>query len=157
MKKKGDEEKKDKENKGVTENFLSGIPLLGNLVKELGKTETFKKKFAETDEKIEANLKKGEKRKWGFEANISVRPIFNEVKKESTEITIEEDYFYGKKGRKLTLAVKVPKEEVDLEIKYKTLSITSDDFKKKIELPDYYRNIKKKQYQKGILVLELTK
>lgn len=150
-------EKKDEEKKGIVEGFLGGIPIFGDLVKELGKTETFKKKFAETDEKIKENLKKGEKKKWGFEANISVRPIINEVRKESTEITIEDDYFYGKKGRKLTLAVKVPKKEVDLEVKYKTLRITSDNFEKNIKLPDYYREIKRKQYREGILVLELTK
>ncbi len=150
--------KKDEENKkGITESFLEGIPIFGNLVKELGKTETFKKKFAETDEKIKENLRKGEKKKWSFEANISVRPIINEIKKESTELTIEDDYFYGKKGNKLTLAVKVPKEEVNLEIKYKTLRITSDNFEKNIKLPDYYREIKKKQYKDGVLVLELTK
>lgn len=150
-------EKKDRGKKGIVEDFLEGIPILGNLVKELGKTETFKKKFAETDEKIKENLRKGEKKKWSFEANISVRPIINEIKKESTEFTIEDDYFYGKKGNKLTLAVKVPKEEVNLEIKYKTLGITSDNFEKKIKLPDYYREIKKKQYKEGILVLELKK
>ena len=149
--------KKDEEKKGITESFLGDIPILGNLVKELGKTETFKKKFAETDEKIKENLKKGEKKKWGFEANISVRPIIKEMKEEKEEITIEEDYFYGKKGKKLTLAVKVPKKEVDLEVKYKTLRITSDNFEKNIKLPDYYREIKKKQYKDNILVLELTK
>jgi len=151
-------EKKDEEKKGIVEGFLGGIPVLGNLVKELGKTETFKKKFAETDEKIKENLKKGEKKRWGFEANISVRPIINEVRKESTEITIEEDYFYGKKGRKLTLAVKVPKKEVGLKINGENLLIdTGSPFPKKIKLPDYYRNIHRKKYQKGILVLELTK
>ena len=143
--------------KGLTESFLGGIPILGDLVKELGKTETFKKKFAETDEKIKENLRKGEKKKWGFEANISVRPIINEIKKETTDITIEDDYFYGKKERKLTLAVKAPKEEVNLKIKYKTLIITSGGFEKKIELPDYYREVTKKQYREGILVLELTR
>lgn len=150
--------KKEEENKkGITESFLEGIPILGNLVKELAKTETFKKKFVETDERIKENLRKGENKKWGFEANISVRPIINEIKKESTELTIEDDYFYGRKRNKLTLAVKVPKEEVNLEIKYKTLWITSDNFEKKIKLPDYYREIKKKQYKGGILVLELIK
>ena len=154
MKKKKDEEEK----KGITESFLGGIPILGNLVKELGKTETFKRKFAETDEKIKENLRKGEKKKWSFEANISVRPIINEVKKESSEITIKEDYFYGKKGDKLTLAVKVPKENVGLKLEGKNLIIdTNEVILKKINLPAYYKEIKKKQYQDGILVLELTK
>ena len=150
--------KKEEENeKGLTESFLGSLPILGDLIKELGKTETFKKKFAETDEKIKENLSKGEKKKWGFEANISVRPIINEIKKETTDITIKDDYFYGKKERKLTLAVKAPQEEVHLKIKYKTLIITSDGFEKKIELPDYYREVTKKQYRDGILVLELTR
>src|SRR3989344_7562648 len=106
--------KKEEENKkGITESFLGSIPLLGDLVKELGKTETFKKKFAETDEKIKENLKKGEKKKWSFEANVSVRPIIKEMRAEKEEINIEKDYFYGKKGRKLTLGVKVPQEAVN--------------------------------------------
>ncbi|MEW5896494.1 MAG: hypothetical protein AB1668_02275 [Nanoarchaeota archaeon] len=149
--------KKDEEKKGITESFLGNIHFLGDLVKELGKTETFKKKFAETDEKIKENLKKGEKRKWSFEANVSVKPIIKEMREEKEEITVGEDYSYGKKGRKLTLGIKVPQEKVNLEIKYKTLLITSGGFEKKIELPDYYRNIERKKYQGGILVLELTK
>lgn len=148
--------KKSEENKKrITESFLGDIPLLGDLVKELGKTETFKKKFAETDEKIKENLQKGEKKRWSFEANASVRPIMNEVKKETSEFIVHEDYFYGRKDNKLTLAVKVP-QEVKIEIKYKTLVLTSSNFQKKIELPDYYRTVGKKQYQKGILMLELT-
>lgn len=151
-------EKKNEEKRGITESFLGGIPILGDLVKELGKTETFKKKFAETDEKIKENLEKGEKKKWGFEANISVRPIIKELKKESTEITIEDDYFYGKRERKLTLAVKVPKKEVGLKIEGKNLLIdTGSPSPKKITLPDYYKNIIRQKYQNGILVLELTK
>ncbi len=153
MIKKIDEENK----KGITESFLGSIPLLGDLVKELGKTETFKKKFAETDEKIRENLQKGEKKKWGFEANFSVRPLMREVKKETSELTVHEDYFYGRKGNKLTLAVKVPREDVNWKTAGKTLFITAENFEKSIPLPDYYREIKKKQYLKGILVLELTK
>lgn len=152
-------EKKDEENKrGITESFLGGIPILGNLVKELGRTETFRKKLAETDERIKENLRTGEKKKWSLEFNISARPIFKEIKKEIPELVIEKDYFYGKKGRKLTLAVKVPKKEVGLKIERKNLLIdTGGPFPKKIELPDYYRNINRKKYQKGILVLELIK
>nr|MBA4405212.1 hypothetical protein [Nanoarchaeum sp.] len=150
--------KKDDENeKGIVESFLGGMPVFGDFFKELAKTETFKERFKEVDEKIEENLRKGYKKKWGFEANISVRPIFNEVKEETSEITISEDYFYGKKGDNLTLAVKVPKEDVDLKIKGKDLLITSDNFEKKIVLPGYFRSIKRKQYKEGILVLELTK
>ena len=151
------EKKGNEEKKGIVESFLSGMPVFGDFFKELGKTETFKEKFKEVDEKIEENLRKGQKKKWGFEANISIRLIINEVKKDTTNIAIGNDYFYGKKDGKLTLAVKVPKEDVDLIIKGKTLLITSHNFKRKIELPDYYRNIKKEQYQKGILVFELTK
>lgn len=152
IKKKEDEEDK----KGITESFLGGIPILGDFFKELGKTETFQERFKEVDEKIKENLKKGEPKKWGWEAHLSVRPIISEVKKETSELSIHEDYFYGRKGPQLILAVKVPKEEVDLKIKYKTLWITSEGFEKKMELPDYYRTIKKKQYRQGILVLELT-
>ena len=101
-------EKKDEKKKGITESFLGGIPILGDFFKELGKTETFKKKFAETDEKIKENLKKGEKKKWGFEANILVRPIINEVKKESAEIRVEEDYFYRKKRKKINFSRESP-------------------------------------------------
>ena len=151
--------KKEKKNeeKGIVKSFLGGIPILGNLVKELGKTETFKKRFEEVDEQIAENLKKGQKKRWGFEANIAVRPIIDKVREETSEITVKEDYFYGKKGNKLTLAVKVPKEKADVSIRGKNLFIKSDNFEKKIELPAYYRNIEKKGYKKGILMLELTK
>lgn len=163
MRKKDDEEnKKDKEDenkeekKTIVGSFLGGIPMLGDLFKELGKTEVFKEKFKEVDEKIKENLKKGGEKKWGIETNISIKPIIKEVKKDATEISIKEDYFYGKKGNKLTLAVKAPK-DVDLEIIGKNLLLTSKNFEKKIELPDYYKDIKKKKYKKGILILELTK
>lgn len=162
MKKKNKEEKKSKgkeenKEKSIVGSFLGSVPLLGDFFKELGKTETFQKRFEEVDEQIKENLKKGEKKRWGFEANISVRPIFNEVKKEASELSLHEDYFYGKKGHKLTLAVKVPQEDVNWKIEGKTLCITAENFKKKIELPDYYVEIKKKQYNEGILVLELGK
>lgn len=147
----------DQKEKSITESFLGGIPILGDLVKELGKTETFKKKFAETDEKIKENLRKGEKKKWGFEANISVRPIIKEIKKETSELSIHKDYFYGKKDNKLTLAMKVPQEDVNWKIDGKNIFITAENFEKKIELPSYFKEIKKKQYKEGILVLELTK
>ncbi len=149
--------KEDSQEKGITESFLGGIPFLGGFFKELGKTDVFQERFKEVDEKIKENIRKGEKKKWGWEANFSVRPLIREIKKETSELSIQKDYFYGKKGNKLTLAVKVPQEEVNLEIKYKTLVLTSEGFEKKIELPDYYRNINRKKYQQGILVLELTK
>lgn len=147
----------DKEEKSIVGSFLGGIPMFGDFFKELGKTEVFKERFKEVDEQIKENLKKGEKNKVGFESNLFVRPLINEIKKESTEIMVEDDYFYGKKGKKLTLAVKVPKKEINWLIKGKHLFITADNFEKKIELPDYYKKIKKKQYKKGILLLELTK
>lgn len=149
--------KKKEEKKGIVESFLEGMPLFGDFFKELSKKEAFKERFREVDEKIEENIRKGQKKRWGFEANISVRPIIKELREEASEIAMKEDYFYGKKGNKLTLAIKVPKENVDLAIKGKTLIITSDNFEKRIELPGYFRDIKKKQYKKGILVLELTK
>lgn len=150
--------KEDKTEKGITESFLGEIPILGNFFKELGKTETFKERFKETDEKIKENLKQGKPKKWGFEANISVRPIINEIKKETSEITIKEDYFYGKEGNRLILAVKVPEKDAGLKIKGKNLIIENGNiFFKKIELPGYFKEIKTKQYKDGILVLELTK
>lgn len=157
MKKENKEDnEEDNKEKGITESFLGGIPILGNLVKELGKTEVFKERFRETDEKIKENLRNGHPKKWSFESNISVRPIINEIKKETSELSIHEDYFYGKKGNKLTLAVKVPQETVSWKIDGKQLFIKADNFEKNIELPDYFKEIKKKQYQEGILVLELT-
>lgn len=159
-------EKNEEDSGGIVEGFLGGMPILGDFFKELGKTEVFKEKFKEADEQIKENLRKGEKKTWGFEANIAVRPIIDNIavrpiidkaREDKQEISLQDDYFYGKKGKKLTLAVKVPKEEVNLEIKYKTLLITSNGFEKKIKLPDYYREVKKKQYTEGILVLELTK
>lgn len=150
--------KKEKEEKGIVESFLEGIPIVGKLIEELGKTEIFKEKLKETDEKIKENLRKGKKKKMSFEASISTRPIFREVKRETKEVFIGKDYFYGKKGRKMILGVKVPKKEVGVKIGGKNLFIGGKSIlRKKIELPDYYKNIRKKHYKKGILVLELTK
>lgn len=147
--------KEDKKEKSITGSFLGDIPILGDFFEELGKTEVFKERFKEVDEKIKEKLKKGEKKRWYIESNISVRPIINEVKKETSEISLYEDYFYGKKGNKLILAVKVPQEDVNWRIEGKTLFITTENFKKEIELPDNYRKINKKKYKKGVLVLEL--
>lgn len=150
--------KKEKnEEESIVGNFLRSTPFFGGFFKELGKTEVFQERFKEVDEKIKENLKKGERKRWGCDADISVRPIFNDVKKEPPEICIHEDYFYEKKENKLTVVVKVPHEDVALKIKGKTLFITSVNFEKQIELRDYYNEVKKKQYKKGLLVLELTK
>ncbi len=149
--------KEEQKEKSITESFLGGIPFLGGFFKELGKTEVFQERFKEVDEKIKENLRKGEKKKWGFEANFSVRPLMREVQKETSELSIHEDYFYGRKGNKLTLAVKVPHQDVNWKTAGKTLRITAENFEKSIELPDHYREIKRRQYQQGILVLELTK
>lgn len=142
----------------IVESFLKNIPVFGDFFKELGKTEVFKEKFKEANKKIEENLRKKPQKMWKVDTNISVRPIFNKIKKETTDIFIGKNYFYGKKGHKLTLAVKVPKSpDANHKIKGKTLLITSGDFKKEIKLPDYFKNIKKKRSKKGVLVLELTK
>ncbi len=159
-KEKGEKEEKkkeDNEKESIVGSFLEGMPLLGDFFKKLGKTETFQERFKEVDEKIRENLKKGEKKQWSYEANISIRPIIGEIKKETSELSLHEDYFYGKKGNKLTLAVKVPHEKVDCKIEGKNLLITAGNFEKRIALPDYYREVKKKQYKEGILVLELKK
>ena len=44
--------KKDEEKKGIVESFLGGMPLFGDFLKELGKTETFKERFKEINERI---------------------------------------------------------------------------------------------------------
>jgi hypothetical protein len=87
--------------------------------------------------------------------NISVRPIIKEVKNDTSKVTIGEDYSHERKGNKLILAVKAPQEKVILKIKGKNLLLISDNFEKKIELPDYFRDVRKKQYKNGILFLEL--
>ena len=149
--------KDDGTKKGIIERFLGGISSSGNFSKELATTETFQNEFKEIDRKIEENLRKGEKKRWGVEVNISVRPIIKEVKKDTSKVTIGEDYSYERKGNKLILAVKAPQEKVILKIKGKNLLLTSDNFKKKIELPDYFKDVRKKQYKNGILFLELIK
>jgi len=153
MKKKKDDETK----KGIMESFLGSMPSSGDFSKELATTETFQNEFKEIDRKIEENLRKGEKKRWGFKVNISVRPIIKEVKKDTSKVTIGEDYSYERKGNKLILAVNVPQEKVILKIKGKNLLLISDNFKKKIELPDYFKDVGKKQYKNGILFLELIK
>lgn len=152
----------DKTELNMVESFLGGLPLLENFFKELGKTETFQQRFKEVNQKIKENLEKGEKKQWRFDSQISVRPIINKVKTETSEktseITIENDYFYECKGDTLLLVVKTPLIlEKNWSIKGKELFITADDFEKRIKLPGFYTKIKKKQYKDGILVLELTK
>ena len=149
--------KDDGTKKGIIERFLGGMPSSGNFSKELAETETFQNEFKEIDRKIEENLRKGEKKRWGVEVNISVRPIIKEVKKDTSKVTIGEDYSYERKGNKLILAVKASQEKVILKIKGKNLLLTSDNFEKKIELPDYFKDVRKKQYKNGILFLELIK
>lgn len=154
--------KKDEDKKGVVESFLGNIPAFGDFFKELGKTETFKKKIKEANEQIEENLRRGEKKRWGVEGHISVRPlsmrpVIREMKKETSELSIQKDYVYGKKENRLMLAVKAPNEDVDVILTGRNVLIKSDNFRKKIGLPDYYKTIMKKEYKKGILVLELSK
>ncbi len=145
-----------KKEKSILGSFLGRIPIVGDFFKELGKTDVFKGRFKEVDEQIKENLIKNQKKGWDVKARVSMRPLIDKVKKETSEISIREDFFYGKKGNKLTLAVVVPTEKVSLLIKGKNLFITADKFKKKIELPGHYSRIKKQQYEKGILVLKLT-
>lgn len=167
-KKKSNNENKDKEDKGIVGSFLDGIPGFGNFFRQLGKSEVFQQRFRETNEKIEENLKKGYEKKWNFEGNIStrplsmrpsIRPLVSEIKKETpeAELEIRKDYAYGKKGNKLLLAVKVPKEDVDASLTGRYLLIKGNNFRKKIELPGFYKNIEKERYKKGILILELIK
>lgn len=149
--------KKEKDDKRFVERFLGNMPILGNFLKELAKTETFKHKIEETNKQIEDNLKKGHKKEWNIETDVSIRPIIKEVKKDVSKIVLKKNYFYGKKGNKLILGVKVPKKDVDLSIEGKHLLISSGNFKKKISLPEHFKSIKKKQFKKGVLTLELSK
>lgn len=149
--------KKKKKGNGIVESFLGKMPMIGDFIEELAKTKTFQKRFKDIDEKIKENLRKDRKGKLGFEADISIRPLFNDVKKDTSEIAIEQDYVYGKKKDNMVLMVKVPKEDVKIVLKGKKLIITSDKFEKQIPLPDYFNRVKKKKYEREILVLELTK
>ncbi len=153
----------------IVGSFLGSVPFLGGFFKELGKTEVFQKRFKEVDEQIKENLSRGDQRKLGFEANISVRPLSirptarlgekPEKEKPKEKIVLGEDYYYKYKyhERELTLAVKAPREDVEMKIQGKNLRIKAGDFEKKIELPDYFKNAKKVEYKEGILVLELTR
>ena len=158
--------KKNEEKKGVVESFLGGIPIFGDFLKELGKTETFKERFKEINERIEENLSRGDKRYVSVESNISVRPlslrpssqrILSELKKDTSELSIQKEHVYWKEGRKLMLAVKVPNEDVDASLTGRNVLLKGDNLNKKIALPEYYKTIQKKDYKKGILMLELTK
>src|SRR3989338_2520570 len=150
--------KKEKDRgKGFAKSFLEGIPLLGGLVKELSKTDLFKKKLEEVDERIEENLRKGHKKNWGFEANISVRPIIEEAKKEGGKMFIGEDYLTGMRDDKLILAAKAPQEEVQIELRGKTVKLQAKDWKKIIDLPDKFSKVTNIRYKNGVLMLELAK
>ena len=149
-----------KEEPKIVESFLKSIPLFGDFFKELGKTEVFKKRFEEANKQIQENLQKGEKKGWGFEAHISTRPIIREPlvkKKEEAEFFYDKDYWYAKKENMLALAVKVPKENVQIKLEDKKLILKNKDWEKIINLPDKYRTIREKQYKKNILALKLTK
>ncbi len=79
-KRKGEEIKEEKEKKGFSKSFLEGVPFLGGLVKELSKTQPFKKRFEDVDKQIGDNLRKGGEKELVFESNVSVRPIIEEVR-----------------------------------------------------------------------------
>src|SRR3989338_7449012 len=143
--------------KGFAKSFLEGMPLLGGLVKELSKTAPFKKRLEEVDERIEENLRKGQKKAWSFEANISVRPIIEEAKKEGGEVFIGQDYLTDMRGDKLVLAAKAPQEEVQIELKGKTVKLQAKDWKKIIDLPDKFSKVTNIRYKNGVLMLELAK
>lgn len=152
------------EKSGIAESFVENIPFVGGFFRELAKTEAFKERFKEVNKKIGENLEKGHKKEWNMETRISVRPLreglatplMREVQKETSEIEIGKDYFYGKKGDKLILAVKAPK-DANLKILGKDLIIESGKSKRKIALPDYFKDIKKNKYENKVWLLELTK
>ena len=133
------------------------MPFLGGLVKELSKTEAFKRRFEEVDEQIEENLRKGGKKELTFEANVSVRPIIEEAKKEGAEVFIGKDYLFEGKGGKLLLAAKVPQKEIQIELKGKTIRLQAKEWKKIIELPGKFSKLTNIRYKNGILMLELKK
>lgn len=154
------EENNDEENKRYAESFLGSVPFLGGFFKELGKADVFKERFKEVNKKIEENLKKGGEKNWTVESKLSFRPLFEGIKqaeKDSSTFVMKEDYWYGKKGDELILAVKVPSEDVIVRLKGKNLLVNSPNFNKSIELPDYFKNIKRQEYKKGVLAVELAK
>ncbi len=157
-----DETKEDEEKPKIVESFLKSIPLFGDFFKELGKTEVFKKRFEEANKQIQENLQKGERKGWGFQAHISTRPIMKDKeltkKEESSEaIFVGKDYWYAQKRNILVLAIKVPSENIEIKLENKNLKLKDEKWEKDITLPDIYRTIRKKQYKKGFLALELEK
>jgi len=159
-------ERKD-DKKEYAEDFLGELPIFGNFFKELAKAEPFKERFKEVNKQIEENLKKDEKNKWNVETNISIRPLslrpssparslVREEERISHSIFLGEDYMYSQKDGKLILAIKVPQKGVNLDLKGKILEVTSNGFKKEIRLPSYFRNIEKKDYKNGVLVIKLS-
>lgn len=156
-----DETKEDEEEPKIVESFLKSVPFFGGFFKELGKTDVFKKRFEEANNQIQENLRKGDKRRWGFQAHISTRPIIKgEVKKlkeDGSEVFYGKDYWYMKKGNMLALAVKVPGKNVQIKLEDKKLILKNKDWEKIINLPDKYRIIREKQYKKNNLGLKLTK
>ena len=161
-KKEAEESEEDNEEEPkIVESFLKSIPLFGNFFKELGKTEVFKKRFEEANKQIQENLRRGERKGWGFQAHISTRPIIRgEVKKlkeDESEVFYGKDYWYAKKENMLALAVKVPGEKVQIKLEDNKLILKDKGWEKIINLPDKYRTITKKQYKKNILALKLTK
>ena len=124
---------------------------LGGFFKELGKADVFKERFREVNKKIEENLKKAEKRIGP--SNQSCLSVLSEgikqAEKDSSTLVMKEDYWYGKKGDKLILAVKVPSEDVIVRLKGKNLLVNGHNFNKSIELPDYFKNIKHQEYKKA--------
>ncbi len=143
--------------KGFATRFLEGVPLLSGLVKELSKTGTFKKRLEEADEQVEENLRRGDKKILSFETDISVRPIIEETKKEGGEVFIGNEYLTGRMGNKLLLAVKVPQEEIQMELKDKTLRLQAKKWKKVVHLPARFSKVVNIKYEKGILMVELAK
>ena len=150
--------KKEKDRgKGFAKSFLEGIPLLGGLVKELSKTDLFKKKLEEVDEThfyIICNSYSFNKiSTWKTLKSL----IIEEAKKEGGKMFIGEDYLTGMRDDKLILAAKAPQEEVQIELKGKTVKLQAKDWKKIIDLPDKFSKVTNIRYKNGVLMLELAK
>jgi len=169
MAKKKNKEEDNEEEPKIVESFLKSIPFFGDFFKELGKTEVFKKRFEEANKQIQENLKRGEKKAWGFQSHISTRPLIRgplvkEKKEDESEVFYDKDYWYMKKGNILALAIKVPGkkaqiklEDIQIKLEYNKLILKYKDWEKIIDLPDKYRTIRDKKYKKNVLALKLTK
>jgi HSP20 family protein len=171
---KGKEKMEGEEETINVESFVGQlIPGLGGIVKALERSSPeFRKRIADTDDRIKHRLESGWSQKPEFTHGISIRPLSErrgygqktskkEPEKETVEPQLGEpiiDVFEEKDY--ISVIAELPGvEEKDIEIKLKgdMLDIFAGKYCKTIKLPIEVKSISERTYKNGILQLKIER